>query len=270
MAIIKVIQTGSTLVSPAVPDRSTRKNKLAYTGLFQKRKNRIEVPVKVFFIEINGRKILIDTGWSAACASHPIKHMGFGLWFASEPIIKKQESAYNQLQAMGIQPDDIDAVILTHLDCDHASGLVDLKGVKHIYTTEEEWHKANTCDVRYNKKFWQDIHFEILDMAEDHTAPFKKSCDLFGDDSVKIVFTPGHSAGAVAIVLNDNNKFAVIAGDNGYNRNSWEKLALPGPIYDKENMKKALHWIQNMSRKENCIGIFAAHDPEIKQGEYIV
>lgn len=268
MAVINVIQTGTTLVSPAVPDRTVRKSRLAYTGLFQKRQNRIEVPVKVFFVEINGKKILIDTGWSAECASHPIQHMGFGLWFASEPVIKEQESVYNQLQKMGIKPSDINAVILTHLDCDHASGLADLKGIKHIYTTEEEWQKANKGDVRYNKKFWKDIHFEFLKMTDDSTAPFGKSCDLFDDGSVKIVFTPGHSAGSVAVIIKDNDKFAVIAGDNGYNRNSWERLALPGPIYDKENMKKALQWVREMNCKENCIGIFAAHDSEIKQGEY--
>lgn len=268
MAVIKVIQTGTTLVSPAVPDRSTRKSKIAYTGLFQKRKNRIEVPVKVFLVEIKERKILIDTGWSSECAVHAIKHMGFGLWFASEPVINEENSAYNQLRKMGINSIDIDAVILTHLDCDHASGLADLKGVKHIYTTEEEWQKANTGDVRYNKKFWKDIDFEFFQMTDDSTAPFGKSCDLFGDGSVKIIFTPGHSAGSVAVIVNDNNKFAVIAGDNGYNRSSWDNITLPGPIYNEENMKKALQWIQEMNCKENCIGIFAAHDPEVKQGEY--
>lgn len=79
MAVIKLIQTGSTLVSPAVPNRNTRKSKIAYTGLFQKMKNRIEVPVKAFLIEIKGRKILIDTGRSSEYAKHPVKHMGFGL-----------------------------------------------------------------------------------------------------------------------------------------------------------------------------------------------
>ncbi|MFQ8958373.1 MAG: hypothetical protein ACLR6O_05875 [Eubacterium sp.] len=28
--------------------------------------------------------------------------------------------------------------MLTHLDCDHVSGLKDLKGAKHIYATKEE------------------------------------------------------------------------------------------------------------------------------------
>lgn len=76
---------------------------------------------------------------------------------------------------MGIKPEDIDAVILTHLDCDHASGLVDLKNAEHIYTTDEEWQIANTAGVRYNKNFWKDINFKILNMTDDRDAPFGKS-----------------------------------------------------------------------------------------------
>ncbi len=59
---VHVIQTGSTLVSPAVPNRSVKKFEYAYTGLFQSRKDRISVPVKAFLVEVNGKKLLIDCG----------------------------------------------------------------------------------------------------------------------------------------------------------------------------------------------------------------
>lgn len=72
----------------------------------------------------------------------------------------------------------------------------------------------------------------------------------------------------MAIRISENNKFALFVGDNGYNRHSWEDLKLPGPIYSKKNMMKALQWVQKMSRLPNCAGIYAAHDPEIPQGTY--
>ena len=192
MAVIHVIQTGYTLVSPAVPDRGTRKSEIAYTGLFQRRKNRIKVPVKAFLVEVLGHRILIDTGWSAECATHPIRHLGFGLWFASEPVMKASEAADRQLASMGLKPSDIDAILLTHLDCDHASGLIPLKGAKKIFTTAEELDERNIKDVRYNKNFWKGIDFSYYVMKLDSAAPFGKSCDLFGDGSVVAYFTPSH------------------------------------------------------------------------------
>lgn len=79
MASITVLQTGSTLVSPAVPNRGVRGNPLAYTGLFERRSKRIEVPVKCFLVDVGGRRTLVDTGWSAQDATHAREYLGFGL-----------------------------------------------------------------------------------------------------------------------------------------------------------------------------------------------
>lgn len=268
MAIIDVMKTGSTLVSPAVPDRGARKSSIAYTGLFQRRSKRIEVPVKAFFVAVAGHRILIDTGWSSECATRPREHLGFSLWFASEPVMAVGESVDHQLRQLDIEPKDLSAVLMTHLDCDHASGLHLVKDAPAIYVAREELDDKNIKSVRYNEDFWKDIDFTFYNMEQDNNAPFWKSCDLFGDGTVMVYFTPSHSAGSVAIEVNDGGRFALFTGDNAYNRHSWEDIALPGPIYNKDNMRTALEWVQKESRKEGCAGVYAAHDPEIKPGLY--
>lgn len=262
---IHVLQTGSTLVSSAVPDRSSHRWKYAYTDLFQKRRDRIGVPVKTFLVETAGHRILIDTGWSEECVHHPIRHLGFGLWFASEPVLKEGQDVPSQLKEMHLRPEDLDAVILTHLDCDHVSGLIPVKNAKHVYCSEEEWKHAQTRDVRYKASFWKDVNIETLHMAEDQKAPFGKSCDVFGDGSVTAVLTPGHSEGSMAVLVKGNGGYAAFVGDDSYNRHSWEDLRLPGPVYNESDMKKTLRWVQSLSQDPACIGIYAAHDP---QGPY--
>ncbi|MGI6535166.1 MAG: hypothetical protein ACOX12_01935 [Eggerthellaceae bacterium] len=84
---IQTVRTGWTLVSSAVPDRSTHRFGLAYTGLFQRRSKRIKVPVKCFYVQVAGHSLLVDTGWSVQVVDHPLRHLGFGLWFASEPVM---------------------------------------------------------------------------------------------------------------------------------------------------------------------------------------
>lgn len=268
MGKITVIQTGSTLVSPAVPNRNTRKSPLAYTGLFQRRSNRIEVPVKCFLVEVAGRKTLIDAGWSAQDATHPLRHMGFGLWFASQPVMEVDEAVDRQLAYLGVAVDDLEAVAFTHLDCDHVSGIDGVAKARKLYVSREELEQADTPDPRYRKKFWEGVSFTPLEMQADPKAPFNASCDLYGDGSLVAYLVPGHSAGSVAYIAREGDRFAILAGDTGYNRASWEKLYLPGPVYNKENMEQALLWVHDLLEDERCAGVYAAHDPAIAPGVY--
>lgn len=263
---ITVLQTGSTLVSRAVPNRASLRSPYAYTGLFQRRKNRIEVPVKAFLVETKDHRILIDAGWGSECLTHPIKHLGFGLWFASEPVCTKEDPVIVQLKKWGISISSIEALLCTHLDCDHVSGLHDLKEIPHIFTTREEWLQSQKRDVRYRSSFWKDLNMEIIPMEEDLNAPFGKSFDLFGDGQVKCVFTPGHSAGSMAIICQGEKGYAAFVGDDSYNEASWQRCLLPGPLYDQNAMEKTLKWVKTLSTDEHCLGIYAAHDPKGPHG----
>ena len=270
MTRIHILQTGSTLVSPAMPDRASRRTDLAFTGLFQKRSGRISVPVKCFLVESGGRKILVDTGWGKACVRHPLAAVGFGMWFASEPVLAEDQTLERWLSKLGILPRELDAVILTHLDVDHVSGLRDVADARHIYASAEELAQANSRDLRYNRRLWRGVNIEPLPMADDPAAPFGRSCDLYGDGSVKIMLTPGHSAGSCAVVVREGDKFAVLAGDDGYSSASWDKLLLPGITFYRDGMLRSLQWVRDMRADKNCVGIFAAHDPAVEPGTFSI
>ena len=49
---IETIQTGFTLVSSSVPDRSSHKWKKAYSRLFQSKNKRIKALVKCFYVNV--------------------------------------------------------------------------------------------------------------------------------------------------------------------------------------------------------------------------
>lgn len=268
MASVTVLQTGSTLVSPAVPNRGARSNPLAYTGLMQRRSQRIEVPVKCFLVDVAGRKTLIDTGWSAQDADHGLRHLGFGLWFASEPVMERSEAVPAQLERLGLAVDDLDAVAFTHLDCDHVGGADGIAQARRVLVSREELEGAH--GPRYNKRLWKGVDFEHLAMATDPDAPFGCSCDVYGDGSLTAYLVPGHSAGSVVYVARNaqTGRTAAIVGDTGYNEASWHDLNLPGPVYNKENMYRALAWVRDLRLNPTCIGAFVAHDPAVPPGAY--
>ena len=250
---IKTITTGSTLVSSATPDRNTHRWKYAYTGLFQRRSKRIKVPVKCYYVKVNGHSVLIDAGWSKEVVEHPMRHLGFGLWFASEPVMKHGESAKEQLAG---QP--IDAILMTHLDCDHVSGLHDFDGME-VYTSRAEFDYSAKKRLRYGKLV-KGREYRFLDFKPDENAPFGQSCDLFGDGSIVGYLTPTHSAGSVIYRISGADGFVLIVGDNGYMKDSWQKGLLPGPLYNADNMRRCLSWLKEQEQQPDCLGIYCAHD----------
>ena len=265
MISIHAFTCGEVGVDPAVPDRGVSKNPLAYTGLFRSAGRRIWIPVKAFLIEHPKGKLLVDTGWDSAVRQHPIKTLSFPMWFASKPRLPEGAAIDEQLAVLGLQPEDLDYVLMTHMDIDHDSGMRLVKSAKQIFVSPEEWDAVHSCQARYVERPWRNLPIGLMPLADDPAAPFGKSWDVYGDGSAKVLFLPGHSQGSVAIRVTGKNGFALLVGDTGYNCDSWEKLKLPGPVYDREAMKSSLKWVQNMRRNPRCIGVFAAHDPEEKR-----
>lgn len=261
---IHVFHTGTVGVDPAVPFRDTSKNPLAYTGLLQNPKNRIWLPVSAYLIEHPKGLILIDTGWHSDVRINQKKHMSWKLNFASKARLPKEEAIDEQLLNLGIKPKDLDYVFISHMDVDHISGLELVKDAKTILASKEELNAVNKGDVRYAKRLYKNIDIKPFEMKESQYGPFKRSYDVFGDNTVLMVDISGHTNGTVATLIQNNGKFVLLTADCGYAKESWENMRLPGPMLDKSKMIKTLKWVKDMAHKENCVKVLANHDPEIE------
>ena len=217
---IQTVQTGWTLVSSGVPDRDSHRWRKAYTGLFQRRSKRMKVPVKCFYVCVGEHHFLIDAGWSLEVISHPV----------------------------------------THLDCDHVSGLKDFEKVP-VYVSEEELAFSRKKRLRYGN-IAKGYEFRFLHFVDDKDAPFGQSADVFGDGSVTAYLTPTHSAGSIIYRISDGGRFALVVGDNGYKDDSWVKGILPGPLFSEDNMRQCLSWIKEQSADDRCLGVLCAHNPK--------
>ena len=133
--------------------------------------------------------------------------------YAQEP----DESIAAQLKRLGYRPDDVRTVILTHLHEDHAGGLRELPKAK-VVLTQAEW------DARKMKLFgfipmfyepsyagvkeWQRVRFES---GAFHT--FDRSQDLFGDGTVRLLPTPGHTPGHTCALVEMGDYQLLVTGD---------------------------------------------------------
>ena len=270
---IHVLHTGEVRVSPYLPFGGDNCNLLKASGMTTPKEDWIWLPVSVYLIEHPKGLILVDTGWHRDMSPEgvydkaaQIKSLGSRILYnVNQGQIPLGEAIDEQLEAMGIKPADLDYVLLTHLDCDHANGLRAVKDAKHIIVAQEELDCARKNGfIRYKKKWWEGV--DLLTIEWNGTeGPAQKSFDLFGDGSIKMINIPGHCDGLCAVkITREDGKYVLLFSDGGYATKSWKEMITSGVSLDKEMQRKSLQWIREQSMDANCIESLATHDTDIK------
>ena len=270
---IHVLHTGEVRVSPYLPFGGDNCNLLKASGMTTPKEDWIWLPVSVYLIEHPQGLILVDTGWHRDMSPEgvydkaaQIKSLGSRvLYNVNQGQIPLGEAVDEQLETMGIKPADLDYVLLTHLDCDHANGLRAVKDAKHIIVAQEELDCARKNGlIRYKKKWWEGVDLQTIEWNGTE-GPAGKSFDLFGDGSVKMINIPGHCDGLCAVkITREDGKFVLLFSDGGYATKSWKEMITSGVSLDKEMQRKSLQWIRDQSMDANCIESLATHDTDIK------
>ena len=270
---IHVLHTGEVRVSPYLPFGGDNCNLLKASGMTTPKEDWIWLPVSVYLIEHPKGLILVDTGWHRDMSPEgvydkaaQIKSLGSRvLYNVNQGQIPLGEAVDEQLATMGIKPADLDYVLLTHLDCDHANGLRAVRDARHIIVAQEELDCARKNGfIRYKKKWWKDCDLETIAWNGEE-GPAGKSFDLFGDGSIKMINIPGHCDGLCAVkITREDGKYVLLFSDGGYATKSWKEMITSGVSLDKEMQRKSLQWIREQSMDANCIESLATHDTEIK------
>lgn len=272
---IHILHTGEVCVSPYLPFGGNNCNIIKASGITTKKETRLWLPVSCYFIEHPKGNILVDCGWHRDMSPNgvfdkkaQIKSLGSHLLYAvNQGKIEKGAAIDEQLAAMGIQPADLDYVLLTHLDCDHANGMALVKDAKQILVSNEELicvqKKHPIIQIRFQQKWWQECHLKGFDW-NTMDGPFCRAFDLFGDSSIKLIHIPGHSDGQCAVkITNEDGKYVLLFADGGYADKSWLEMIPSGIAMDKNAQHKSLKWIREQSMNENCIASIASHDADV-------
>ena len=101
----------------------------------------------------------------------------------------------------GIDPTEIGTVVMTHLHADHASGISEFPGATFVVSAQE-WdggvdgrraRRLRPAPVRPRLRLPHDRLRGRRRRLVRHASAAR--VDLFGDGSVRLVFTPGHTLG---------------------------------------------------------------------------
>lgn len=263
MIKIHIFHTGKVKVDRAIPYKE--KNPLAVTGLFRSEDKKVILPVSCYLIEHQSGKILIDTGWDSKYIEEK-PHRFFGLLDnISTPMIKSGESVDCKLAKYNISGADLDYIFFSHMDFDHTSGLRLVKDAKRIMAAKEEIEDSKKYFFRYVKSNWNFVNVEPFVYDNTGIGPVGKSYDVFGDGSVVLVNTPGHTHGLFSAMIRNGEKYVILAGDTIYTQNSIKEKRIPGFTVDAKLAQKSLEWICRCAEDKNCLLVAANHDAAVKE-----
>lgn len=196
---VHIINTGKVRIEPELAFGGDHCSTPKAASFSIKKSPKISLPVNVFLLETLDKLILLDTGWDRSMSPNgvfdkktQIKSLGSSLLYhVNQGVVPKGMTASEQVDKLGIKSSDIDYVVISHLDCDHADGLRQFKDAM-VARSEYEYAKKHLY-IRFKKKWWDGMDLNLYDW-NDNQGPFGRSYDLLGDKSIELINIQGHTA----------------------------------------------------------------------------
>jgi glyoxylase-like metal-dependent hydrolase (beta-lactamase superfamily II) len=216
---------------------------------------RVKVPVCVYLIKHPKGNILCDTGMHKRIATDPVAQWGEAKVKLLTPDVKPDEDVVSQLDRLGLSPDDIRFVINTHLHLDH-SGCNQHFPKSTFLVQKDELRTA----------FWPEIFQRGSYYRSDFDHPLKYEdlngdYDVYGDGTVQIFRTPGHTQGHQSILVNlPQDGMFVITGDCCYLAENVDEVVPPGISWNAEEAVKSIRKVRHLRDMKNAF-LLTGHDP---------
>ncbi len=218
-----------------------------------------DVPVPFLLIEHPKGLVMFDTGNAFEVIHNKEEHWG-SMLAVYDPIMTEDQWCINAIQKIGHKPEDVKYAILSHLHLDHAGGVGHFPNAKYI-VQRDELHFAYVPDyymkgAYIRKDFDKPVDWMILNGWKEDKF------DLFGDGSIIIYLTPGHTPGHQSILVNlPNSGPMFFAADACYTLQNLNENILPGLIWSSGETVKS---VERMLHLKECCGatIVTGHDPE--------
>lgn len=183
----------------------------------------------------------------------------------SAPIIASDEGIDSKLRSIGLLSKDIDHVFISHMDFDHASGLRLVKDAKDIRTADEEWEACRKFSLRYVDTWTNICEVRTFSYVQSDIGLVGRSYDVFGDGSILLVHTPGHSHGSFSVLIQGAEGYIVLGNDAAYLPESFSEHRIPGFTTNKMLAEKSLDWLIACKNDPRCLGVYVNHDPTVQE-----
>jgi glyoxylase-like metal-dependent hydrolase (beta-lactamase superfamily II) len=218
--------------------------------------------------------VLVDTGLGTADVSQARQRLGRAFVQMMSPVLSRDETAIEQIRALGYSPGDVQHILPTHLDPDHAGGLSDFPQARvHVY--RPELHAALVPRFPDNFRF-RAAQFNHGPLWAVHDQPTETFFGLpairpVADLDILMVPLVGHTRGHVGVAVKHGQRWVLHCGDSYYHRAQLSEdpiVPIGIEVFQvvvqtlPDARKQSLRAVQALARAHSDeIDFFCAHDP---------
>jgi glyoxylase-like metal-dependent hydrolase (beta-lactamase superfamily II) len=168
-------------------------------------KNQIELRTDPILIQWDGKNILLESGIGKGKLTDKQKR-NFG--------VVEESHLEEDLLTLGLKPEDIDFVLMTHLHFDHACGLTKLENEEYIsvypkariIASSIEWNEMQNPNIRSANTYWKENWQAIASQVETFENEWKLG-------PMRLIHTGGHSDGHSILVIEDGEETIIHMAD---------------------------------------------------------
>ncbi|UOY94337.1 MBL fold metallo-hydrolase [Ectobacillus sp. JY-23] len=184
------------------------------------------------------QNILIDTGIGNNKMDEKMKR---------NQGVTEESQVERSLKELGLTPEDIDIVVMTHLHFDHASGLTKWYDEKlvpsfpnaKIYVSEIEWNEMRRPNMRSRHTYWK----ENWEPVQHQVVTFEKEVSV--NEAIRVIHTGGHSDGHAIVLVMQHDDIMLHMGDllptHAHQNPLWVMAYDDYPI---TSIHQKQHWLQ--------------------------
>jgi N-acyl homoserine lactone hydrolase len=131
------------------------------------------------------------------------------------------------LAALSVKPSDVHHVAISHVHPDHAGNVEEFPGAT-LVIQKAEWEYG--------------LKLPLKPFTPEHkTQLIEGDKDLFGDGSVILLSTPGHTPGHQSLLVHlKKTGNVVLSGDVVHFQSNWDNRRVPGFNYDKDKSSASM------------------------------
>ena len=218
-----------------------------------------EIPVPYFLITHPRGNVLFDGGNALEAARDAISHWGEEVVAIYEPVMSEEDFVVNRVQELDIDPASVRYVVQSHLHLDHSGAIGQFPNAEYVvqrreleYAYAAHWFQA---PAYIRADFDRDVNWLFLYGEHDDNY------DLFGDGTIKTLFTPGHSPGHTSLVVTlEESGPMMLTADACYEMDHYNNLTLPGLLHSASDVADS---VQKIRRTVDALDatVVTGHDP---------
>ena len=165
---------------------------------------------------------------------------------------KRPKTLASQLEQLGVKPSDIKFLAISHTHPDHV-GNVEMFPQARLLVQKAEYEWPNPLGVGRFK-------------PEHPVTKLEGDYDVFGDGSVMLIATPGHTPGHQSLLVKLRKTGAIVlTGDAVHFKDNWDNRRVPSGNTDKDKTVTSMERIASTLAKEKA-QLWINHDKAQRDG----